>query len=128
MTEKASVQVVYDGECPFCLAYSKMLRLQETYQVELINARDEHPLVSEIVAKKLDLDEGMVVKFDGVIYHGADAMNRLALMSAKSGAVRRLSNWVLANERRSRLLYPWLKFGRNMSLRLLGFKKINDPD
>lgn len=102
-----------------------MLRIQEHYDVELINARDPHPLVSEITELGLDIDEGMVVKINGEIFHGAEAMNRLAIMSTKSGLVRRLGNWVLSNPARSRFLYPFLRFGRNASLKLLGFKKIN---
>lgn len=122
---KTPVQVVYDGECPFCKAYTKMLRIQQHFDVELINARDPHPLVTEIADQGLNLDDGMVVKLGGVIYHGADAMNRLAIMSTKFGLIRRLSNWIFSNPTRSRLLYPFLRFGRNMSLKLLGFKKIN---
>ena len=125
MNDKTLVQVVYDGECPFCSAYGKMLRLQSSYDVELINAREKHPLVSQILAKGLDLDEGMVVKLDDNVFHGAEAMNKLALMSSKSGLIRRFSNWAFANKSRSDFLYPILRFGRNLSLRLLGFKKIN---
>ena len=128
MTESTSVQIVYDGECPFCSTYVKMLHLQKTYGVELINARETHPLVEELTSIGLDLDEGMAIKFNDKIFHGAAAMNRLALMSSKSGAVRRLSRWVFANERRSQLLYPFLRFGRNTSLQILGIKKINDSE
>ena len=105
-----------------------MLRIQQHFDVELINARDPHPLVTEIADQGMNLDDGMVVKLGAEIFHGADAMNRLAIMSTKSGFIRRLSNWILSSPMRSRFLYPFLRFGRNISLKLLGFKKINPPD
>lgn len=126
MSEKTKIQVVYDGECPFCSAYAKMLRLKDSYDVELIDARGDHPIIDEITALKLDLDEGMVVKLDGQIYHGDTAVNRLAILTDERGVFRKLGKWVFANETRSRVLYPFLRAGRNGTLWLLRFKKINN--
>ena len=103
-----------------------MVRLQEGYAVELINAREPHPLVDEVTKRGLDIDEGMVVVLEGKFYHGDDALNRMALMTTKSGLMRRLTKWTFSNEWRSRNLYPFLRGGRNLSLKLLGHKKIKN--
>jgi len=67
----------------------------------------------------------MVLKYDGRLYHGQDCVNRLALMSTPSGAFNRVNAWVFRSPMRSRLLYPVLRTGRNIVLRLLGRTKIN---
>ena len=125
MSERVPVQVVYDGECPFCTAYARLLRLRESYDVELVDARSGHPVVAEIESQGLDLDEGMVVKMHGRLHHGADAMTRLAVMGAKAGPLRAAGNWVFSDAGRARLFYPPLRAGRNLALRLLGRRKIN---
>ena len=123
-TNASPIQIVYDGECPFCSAYVRMFRLRELAEVELINAREDNPLVDEIMNRGLDLDEGMVMKLGDEYYFGNDVVHRLALMSGSSGVLRRFNYWVFSDEKRSRLIYPWLRAGRNLTLKLLGRKKI----
>ena len=126
MSELTPVQIIYDGDCPFCKVYVGMVRLKENYAVELINARDPHPLVDEVTLRGLDIDEGMVVVLEKEFYHGDDALNRMALMTTKSGLMRRLTKWTFSNPWRSRNLYPFLRGGRNVTLKLLGHKKIEN--
>ena len=119
------IQIVYDGECPFCTAYVRLFRLRELAKVELINAREDNPMVQEIIELGLDLDEGMVMKVGDVYHFGDDVVHQLALMSGPQGFLRRINYWVFSDARRSRLVYPWLRAGRNLTLRLLGRKKMN---
>ncbi|MFT5932039.1 MAG: putative DCC family thiol-disulfide oxidoreductase YuxK, partial [Hyphomonas sp.] len=38
--------IVYDGDCPFCSEYVKLLRLRDAIgPVSLVNAREDHPAV-----------------------------------------------------------------------------------
>ena len=61
--------IVYDGDCPFCSRYVKLVRLREALgAVSIINAREGGPLVDEIVEAGFDLDEGMVLKVDGQLF------------------------------------------------------------
>ena len=121
-----TVIVVYDELCPFCSAYVKLLHLKQHHTVELVNARGEHAVLAEVDQQGLDLDEGMVVKLGDQWFHGADAMQRLALLSSDNGLVRRFSSWVFTSPGRSRVLYPVLRAGRNAVLRLLGRQKVNN--
>ena len=117
--------LVYDGECPFCSAYVRYLRVRESLgRVHLVNARDGHPLVDEIRARGLDLDEGMVLKLGDRFYHGADCINVLALLSTGSGGFNRLNAAIFRSPTASRYLYPVLRAGRNAVLQLLGRKKL----
>src|SRR2546421_10093190 len=78
--------VVYDGECPFCNSYVRLYRLREvTGRVHLIDAREPHAIVGEVRALGFDLDDGMAVKAAGRFYHGAEAMQILAILGSGSG-------------------------------------------
>lgn len=117
--------IVYDGECPFCSRYVAMLRLKKALgAVRLLNARDGGPIVAALVANGFDLDEGMALILDGRVYHGADCVNRLALLSTGSGLFNGLNATIFRSPTLSRLFYPGLRAGRNAALRLLGRKRI----
>lgn len=117
--------VVYDGECPFCTAYVRLLRLRESAgRVHLVDARLGGPVVEEIARAGLDLDEGMALKIGGRIYHGDDCIHALALLSGDVGLFNRINAWVFRSPARARVLYPLLRAGRNTALRLLGRRKL----
>lgn len=117
--------IVYDGQCPFCSRYVQLVRLRETLgPVQLIDARKGGPQVDKVRQAGLDLDEGMVLKLNGRLYHGADCINMLALLSTPSSGFNRLNAALFRSRTASRLLYPVLRAGRNAVLRLLGRGKI----
>ncbi|MEO1324998.1 MAG: DCC1-like thiol-disulfide oxidoreductase family protein [Pseudomonadota bacterium] len=115
------MKIVYDGECPFCARYIAMVRLREAVSdVELVNARCDHPAVDTVRNAGYDLNEGMVLIDGDRIYFGADCIHRLALLSTRSTLFNRANAWIFSSPRLSRLLYPVLRTGRNLTLRMLG--------
>jgi predicted DCC family thiol-disulfide oxidoreductase YuxK len=115
------VWVVYDGECPFCSSFVLLYRIREhAKHVHLIDARSPHPIVDELRRQRLDLNEGMAVKFKGRFYHGADAMNILAILGSGTTLFNRLNRALFRRPGVARLLYPLLARGRLITLRLLG--------
>lgn len=125
-TETAQgITIVYDGQCPFCSQYVKMVRLREAFgEVRLVDARSNDPEARE--ARRLfDLDDGMAARSGGRWYHGADCMTMLSLASGRSSLGNRLMARLFADPNRSHALYPFLKSGRNLVLRILGRQKIN---
>ena len=118
--------LLYDGECPFCSRYVKLVRFREAVgRVRLIDARQDSALLAEIAAANLNLDEGMVLKLNGRYYHGAECIHTLALLSTPSTMFNRLNIAIFRAPTLARLLYPLLRAGRNTVLRLLGRSKIN---
>lgn len=117
--------IIYDGECPFCSAFVRMTRLRASAgPVRLVDARSDAPEVAEARAAGLDLDRGMAVKLDGRLYHGDAAMTALALLTTRSGAFNRLVRALFRHPALARIVYPPMVTGRNLTLRLLGRRRI----
>ena len=110
----------------FCQQYMRLLRLRASAgNVRLINARSDDPLVAEIAKKGYDLDQGMIVRIAERFYHGAEAMHVLAMLSTRSGLFNRFNHTIFQSKGAAAMLYPVLRSGRNLALRLLGRKPIN---
>lgn len=121
--------IVYDGQCPFCSRYVRLVRLRDSLgRVELVDAREGGAVVDEVRAAGADLDQGMVLKMDGRLYHGDDCVHMLALLSTPSGPFNRANAAIFRSRTASRLLYPVLRAARNTALRLLGRGKIGRAD
>ena len=124
---KEQILLIYDKECPACDNYCQIVQIRESVgDLVIINARDDHDVIDEITNLGLDIDQGMVLKMGGEMYYGSDAIHALALISSRSGVFNRINYWVFKSKRLSRLLYPILKFFRNLLLKLLGVRKINN--
>ncbi|GMG83953.1 DCC1-like thiol-disulfide oxidoreductase family protein [Paralimibaculum aggregatum] len=117
--------IIYDGDCPFCSSYVGLMRLKQAIgPVALIDAREGGPEVERARALGFDLDDGMLLHLDGRDHHGADCLNRLALLSTRSGLFNRLSAWLFRSETLARVAYPLLRAGRNATLMLLGRRRL----
>ena len=124
--DESEAALIYDGDCPFCRNYIHMLRLKEAVgHVVLINARDGGKYVDAAIAKGLDLNEGMALFYDNTWYHGSDCMHALSLMTTPSGFFNRTAARIFRNPQRAGRLYPILRFGRNITLKILGVRQIN---
>lgn len=117
--------LIYDGDCPFCARYVKLLRLRDALGgVRLIDARDGGPETMAVVEQGYRIDDGMALVLDGEVYHGADCMHRLALMTTRSSTFNRLNAKVFRSPTLSRALYPFLRGCRNGALRVLGRERL----
>lgn len=113
--------LVYDGACPFCTRYAAYLDVRNAIgELTLVDARQGGPVVDDVLAKGLVLDEGMVLKMGGRYYHAEDALTALALMSERRGVFNVLNKLLLSSPRMARLAYPVLKLARRVVLRVRG--------
>ena len=121
------ILLVYDPECPACDTYCRLVRVPPSAgRLSLVNARDPTPVMEEITEAGLDIDQGMVVKMDGKIYYGSDAIHALALISSRSGVFNKLSYYTFRSRTLSHVLYPALRACRNLLLKVLRKTKINN--
>ncbi len=127
MSDSQDIWLVYDKECPACNYYCNLARIRESVgNLVLVDARDGGPLMDEITAAGLDIDQGMVLKVGDKLYYGADAIHSLSLMSTRSGLFNRLSYYFFRSEKVSAVSYPVLRSCRNLLLKFLRKSKINN--
>lgn len=118
----AGLEIYYDGDCPFCSAYMKMLNLRAAVgRVELIDARSGDPRLRDITAAGFDLDEGIVLRHGTRLIHGAEAMQLLSVLSEGRGFMR----WLMRAPRRAAFVYPFMRMGRRLTLWLMGRKGLS---
>lgn len=121
------ILLVYDKECPACNAYCQIVRIRESVgELKIVDARENSEIMNEITAEGLDIDQGMVLKMGGQLYYGSDAIHALALVGSRSGIFNRANYWIFKSKMLSSMLYPVLKFSRNLLLKILGKTKINN--
>lgn len=121
------ILLVYDKECPLCDNYCQMVRIKQSVgNLVLVNAREDSQIMKEITELDLDIDQGMVLKMGEQIYYGSDAIHALALISSRSGLFNRLCYWMFKSKSVSSILYPFCRSLRNLLLKLLKVKKINN--
>jgi predicted DCC family thiol-disulfide oxidoreductase YuxK len=117
--------IVYDGKCPFCNSYVQLMALRKTIgNVELIDARSADPVVVGLESAGYILDDGMAALYGGEIYYGADAVILISTMTRGVGWTAKVLAWFLASPARAKFFYPIMKFGRRITLRLLGIPDI----
>jgi predicted DCC family thiol-disulfide oxidoreductase YuxK len=125
--DEDDVTLIYDGDCPVCTIYGCNVQLEPgSGTLVRVNARDDPQVQAEMTAAGLDLDEGMVVRHRGRLYHGAEAMHVMAVHGSRRGIANRVNRLLFRSRGRAEALYPFMRAGRNALLRVLGRKKIGN--
>ncbi|MGB5241956.1 MAG: DCC1-like thiol-disulfide oxidoreductase family protein [Prochlorococcaceae cyanobacterium] len=125
--ESGSIQLIYDGGCPFCSTFATMVELRGGLpQLRIIDGRADHVLRRRLKARGFDLSRGAVLIEGERCWHGAEAVQRLCAQLRPSSALLGLLTAVFGEETRSRTLYPLLLAARHGALALRGLPL--DPD
>lgn len=125
--QREEILLVYDRECPACNFYCQVVRIKESVgDLRIVDARVNSEVMNEITAQGLDIDQGMVLKMGEQLYYGADAIHALASIGSRSGIFNRFNYWMFKSKTVSRVLYPLLRFSRNLLLKMLRKTKINN--
>ena len=127
MANQNKVWLVYDGECPICRPTANALKIRAAAgELILVNARSAHPILQELKRARLNLDEGMVVKINNTLYHGAEAQHVLAMIGTHQDWFNRLNVWLFRSKWVAKLIYPLLRNIRLLVLKMKGISKINN--
>jgi len=117
----ASLQIIYDGECPVCDAYFRMHRLKEIgLQVRMTDAREHPELVRDYASRGIDLNRDFVLRLGETEYAGSEAMFVLARLGSRNSLFRRMNAAIFRSRFISKALYPALRQGRLALLHMLG--------
>ena len=109
--------LIYDGDCILCRNSAQAIKIKKSVgELELINARESHPLVKETLDKGYDLNEGIVVNFNGKYFYGAEAVNFLALIGSNSDLFNRINTFLFKYKWTTQIFYPIFKAIRNIIL------------
>jgi predicted DCC family thiol-disulfide oxidoreductase YuxK len=128
-SSKQAIWFVYDGECPICSMAAEAFQVRDAVgTLHLVNARESagHPALSEVNAARLDLDAGMVIKYGGILYHGADALQLMALIGSEHGWLNRMNALLFRSKPVAMIAYPFMRAARNLAIALKGTGKINN--
>jgi predicted DCC family thiol-disulfide oxidoreductase YuxK len=121
------LQLVYDDQCPVCRTYcAGILRESKDGRLVLIDARKQSAIMDDVTKAGLDIDEGMVLKADGRIFYGAEAVYELSKRHKTSGFYGRFTRIFFGSYVLARIFYPLGKACRNFVLRLKGIEKIRN--
>ena len=119
LSKDSRIVVVYDGDCPLCNTYVHMTRLSKAVgRPTLVNARERPELIKALAESGVNLDDGMAVYYQGRLYVGSEAVNLLALLTTPVDLANRVAAVVLGQPALARGLYPFLRAGRNLLLKL----------
>ncbi len=126
-TGKHEIVLVYDHQCPVCDAYCHRVHVRSSAgSLRVMDARQPSDIREEITRRGLDIDQGMVLRVDDHLYYGAEAIHELSLLGDRSRVFDRLNFLAFRSRRASELIYPILRFFRNLLLKMLGKTKINN--
>lgn len=132
MTEvKSDIWFVYDGECPICQMGAAFFKVRQAVGVlHTVDARTEidHPIMAEIRAAKINLDDGMVIKFDDMLYHGDEALQLMATIGDDRDMLNRINSSLFKSKAVATFFYPAMRAARNIALWLKGVSGIRNLD
>lgn len=117
MPPKIDAALYYDGACPFCRRYADFVKLRQTIDLRLLDARTHKEALRAL--KPLDINEGMILCTDGDCCQGEEAIVWL------DGHLRRgsVSSWLhhrfTHSGRLRKPLYGAIKKLRHRLLKLL---------
>lgn len=125
----ADIYFIYDGECPLCTYAAHAFRIKQAVgRLHLIDARTAalHPLLDKVDAAGMDLDEGMVIAYEGNLYHGREALHLMGMIGTDSGWFNKANAFLFHSKTVARSCYPLMRATRNLLLRLKGAPKIDN--
>ena len=126
---QAEVWFIFDGGCPLCAFAANAFQIKKAVgSLHLLDARKtkDHPLLREVKARDLDLDQGMVLAYQNEFYHGQDALHMMALLGSDYGWVNKMNAGLFRYKLLARICYPPLRMIRNMLLHIKGMQKLRD--
>lgn len=113
--------VAYDGQCPFCSAYVRVNRLHALdIDLQLIDLRQDLAFVESLRERGINPQEGIYAHYQGQDYFAEGAMALIGGLTSSSSFVARGFKWWFQSHARARFIYPLLKFGRGLALKILG--------
>ena len=113
---------IYDGECPFCNHFAQLLELKcRLSNFEILDGRENLALLTKLYNQGYDLNRGAILINNENIMHGADAISWICSeIKEPSDTLLELLRILFTSNKRTNFLFPFLLWGRRLSLTLKG--------
>ena len=113
---------IYDGECPFCNHFAQLLELKcSLSNLEILDGRENLALLTKLYNQGYDLNKGAILIKNEKILHGADAINLICSeIKEPSNSLLEVLRIIFTSNKRTNFLFPFLLWGRRLSLTLKG--------
>tara|TARA_B100000579_G_scaffold437842_1_gene469382 strand:- start:1290 stop:1691 length:402 start_codon:yes stop_codon:yes gene_type:complete len=113
---------IYDGECPFCNHFAQLLELKSSLpSFEILNGRENLGQLTELYKKGYDLNNGAILISNGEIKHGSEAIHWIcSQLKEPNDSLLEILRIVFLSNKRSRILFPFLLWGRRILLTFKG--------
>jgi len=113
---------IYDGECPFCNYFAELLELKSCLpELEILDGRKNLALLSQLYKQGYDLNKGAILIQNENIMHGAAAINWIcSKVKEPSDSMLEVLRIIFTSTKRTNFLFPFLLWGRRLSLTLKG--------
>ena len=113
---------IYDGECPFCNHFAQLLELKcNLSDFEILDGRENLALLTKLYKQGYDLNKGAILINNENIMHGADAISWICSeIKEPSHSLLELLRILFTSNKRTNFLFPFLLWGRRLSLTLKG--------
>ena len=113
---------IYDGECPFCNHFAQLLELQSSIpSLQILDGRENLEQLTQLYKQGYDLNDGAILINKGNIKHGADAINWIcSQLNDPNDSILEVLRIIFTSNKRSKILFPFLLWGRRISLTLKG--------
>ena len=113
---------IYDGECPFCNHFAQLLELKSNLpSLEILNGREDMVQLTKLYKQGYDLNNGAILINNGKIRHGAEAISWISSeITYPNDSLLELLRVIFTSRKRSRLLFPFLLWGRRLALTIKG--------
>ena len=120
MSEKSLF--IYDGDCPFCNYFAQLLELKSSLpDFEILDGRKNLAQLTKLYNEGYDLNKGAILIINQKIFHGADAINWICNeIKEPSDSLLEVLRIVFTSNKRTNFLFPFLLWGRRLSLTLKG--------
>ncbi len=124
LSDKATY-VLYDGDCPVCSRYTRFVRFREAVgEVVLLDCREHPLLLADLKAQGFNLNDGMLLSYQGQLFYGDKAVHMMATLSTPHNTFNRINAMLFRNATAVKYLYPAMVVGRKALLMLLRKKPL----
>ena len=109
---------IYDGECPFCNHFAELLELKSKVDnISILDGRVNPKIITDLLNKGYDIDNGAILMIGDDIFHGAEAINTICKqINSPSGRLLKILSNIFKSNKRTKLLFPFLLRARRFAL------------